>query len=66
MFVPWKKTYDQLRQHIKSRDITLRTKIHLVKALVFPVIMYGCERWTIKKAEHWRIDILNRGVGEDS
>ena len=66
MFVPWKKTYDQLREHIKSRDITLRTKIHLVKALVFPVIMYGCERWTIKKAEHWRIDILNRGVGEDS
>jgi len=40
----------------KSRDITLPTKIHLVKALVFPVVMYGCESWTIKKAEHWRID----------
>ena len=40
----------------KSRDITLPTKVHLVKALVFPVVMYGCESWTIKKAEHWRID----------
>ena len=40
----------------KSRDITLLTKVHLVKAMVFPVVMYGCESWTIKKAEHWRID----------
>ena len=40
----------------KSRDITLPTKIHLVKAMVFPVVMYGCERWTVKKAEHWIID----------
>ena len=40
----------------KSRDITLLTKIHLVKAMVFPVVMYGCESWTIKKAEHLRID----------
>ena len=40
----------------KSRDITLPTKIHLVKAMVFPVVMYGCESWTVKKAEHWRID----------
>ena len=40
----------------KSRDITLAIKIHLVKAMVFPVIMYGCESWTVKKAEHWRID----------
>ena len=40
---------------LKSRDITLPTKIHLVKAMVFPVVMYGCESWTIKKAEHWRI-----------
>ena len=39
----------------KSRDITLSTKIHLVKAMVFPVVMYGCESWTIKKAEYWRI-----------
>ena len=41
---------------LKSRDITLPTKVRLVKAMVFPVVMYGCERWTIKKAEHWRID----------
>ena len=41
---------------LKSRDITLPTKVHLVKAMVFPVVMYGCESWSIKKAEHWRID----------
>ena len=41
---------------LKSRDITLSTKVHLVKAMVFPVVMYGCEIWTMKKAEHWRID----------
>ena len=41
---------------LKSRDITLPTKVHLIKAMVFPVVMYGCESWTIKKAEHWRID----------
>ena len=42
----------------KSRDITLPTKVHLVKAMVFPVVMYGCERWTIKIAEHGRIDVF--------
>ena len=41
---------------LKSRDITLPTKVHLVNAMVFPVVMYGCDNWTIKKAEHWRID----------
>ena len=41
---------------LKSRDITLLTKVHIVKAMVFPVILYGCESWTIKKAEHWRTD----------
>ena len=51
---------------LKSRDITLPTKIHLVKAMVFPVVMYGYESWTIKKAEHQRIDALNCGAGEDS
>ena len=50
--VLWKKSYDQPRQHFKSRDITLPTKVHLVKAMVFPVVMYGCESWTVKKAEH--------------
>ena len=43
---------------LKSRDITLPTKVHLVKAVVFPVVMYGCESWTIKKAEHWKIDVF--------
>ena len=46
--VPWKKSYDQPRQHIKSRDIALPTKVHLVKAMVFSVVMYECESWTIK------------------
>ena len=50
----WKKCYDQSRQLLKSRDITLWTKVHLVKTVVFPVVMYACE--SIKKAEHQRID----------
>ena len=50
---------------LKSRDITLPTKVHLVKAMVFPVVMYGCESWTVKKAER-RMMLLNCGVGEDS
>ena len=45
-----------LESTLKSRDITLLTKVHLIKAMVFPVVMYGCESWTIKKAEHRRID----------
>ena len=51
---------------LKSRDITLPTKACLAKAMVFPVVMYGCESWTVKKAERLRIDALNCGVGEDS
>ena len=47
---PWKESYD-LDSIFKSRDITLPTKVHLVKAMVFPVVMYGCEIWTVKKAE---------------
>ena len=50
----------------KSRDISLPTKAHLVKAMLFPVVMYGCESWTVKKAECRSIDALNCGVGEDS
>ena len=53
---PWKKSYDQLRQFIKSRDVTLPAKVRLVKAMVFPVVRYGCESWTLKKAECRRID----------
>ena len=52
----WMKVMTNLDSIFKSRDITLSTKVHLVKAMVFPVVMYGCESWTIKKAEHWRID----------
>ena len=51
---------------LKSRDITLPTKVRLVKSMVFPVVMYGRESWTVKKAEHRRVDALNCGVGEDS
>ena len=56
MLAPWKKSYDQPRQHIKEQRHYLPTKVHLVKAIVFPVVMYGCESWTIKKAEHQKID----------
>ena len=51
---------------LKSRDITLPTKVHLVKAMVFPVVMYGCESWTKRKAEHQRTDAFELCVGEDS
>ena len=51
---------------LNSRDITLQTKVSLVKAMVFPVVMYGCESWTIKKAECEELMLLNCGVGEDS
>ena len=63
---PWKESYDQSRQHIQKRNITLPTMVHLVKAMVFPVVMYGCESWTIKKAERWELMLLNCGVREDS
>ena len=66
MPAPWKKSYDQPRQHIKSRDIILPRKVHLIKAMVFPVVMYTWESWTIKKAECRRIDDFELGVGEDS
>jgi len=51
-----RKVMTNLDSILKSRNITLPTKIHLIKATIFPVVMYGCESWTIKKAEHWRID----------
>ena len=53
---PWKKSYDKLGSKLKSKDITLPTKIHTVKAMVFPVVIYWCEKQTIKKTEHQRID----------
>ena len=61
-----RKHMTNLDSIFKSRDITLPTKVHLIKAMVFPVVMYGCESWTVKKAECRRIDALNCGVGEDS
>ena len=60
------KVMTNLESILESRDITLSIKVHLVKAMVFPVVMYGRENWTIKKAEHRRIDDLNCSVGEDS
>ena len=53
-----RKVMTKLDSILKSRDITLPTNVHLIKAMVFPVVMYGCESWTIKKAEHQRIDVL--------
>ena len=61
-----RKVMTNLDSILKSRDITLSTKVRLVKAMVFPVVIHGCESWTIKNAEHRRIDALNCGVGEDS
>ena len=58
MLTPWKESYDQPRCILKSRDITLPTQVYLVKAIVFPVVMYGCESWTVKKAERRRIDVF--------
>ena len=56
MLAPWKKSYDQPREHIKKQRHYFATKVCLVKAMVFPVVMYGCDSWTIKKAKHQRID----------
>ena len=56
MLTPWKESYDQPRQHIKKQGHYFANKVHLVKAMFFPVVMYGCESWTVKKAEHQRID----------
>ena len=56
MLAPWKKAMINLDSILKSRDITLPTKVCRVKAMIFPVVMYGCESWTIMKAEHWSFD----------
>ena len=66
MLAPWKKAMTNLDSILKGRDISLPTKVHLVKAMVFPVVMYGCESWTIKKSERRRIDAFELFVGEDS
>ena len=61
-----RKVMTNLDSILKSRDITLPTKVHLVKAMVFPVIMYGCESWTIRKLSANKLVLLNCGIGEDS
>ena len=61
-----RKVMTNLDSIFKSRDLTLPTKVRLVKAMVFPVVMYGCESWTVKKAEHRRIDAFELWSGEDS
>ena len=61
-----RKVLTNLDSILKRRDITLPTKIHLVKGMVFPVVMYGCESWTVKKAEHQGIDAFELWVGEGS
>ena len=61
-----RKVMTNLDNILKSRDITLPTKVRLVKAMVFPVVIYECESWTVKKSEHEKLMLLNYGVGEDS
>ena len=61
-----RKVMTNLDSIFKSRDLTLTTKVRLIKAMVFPVVMYGCESWTVKKAERRRIDAFELCVGEDS
>ena len=61
-----RKAITNLHRLLKSRDLTLSTKVHLVKAMVFPVVMYGCESWTIRKLNAKELMLLNCGVGEDS
>ena len=58
MLTPWKENYDQPRQHIKKQRYHFVTKVSLVKAMVFPLVMYGCESWTIKNAEYRRTDAI--------
>ena len=66
MLAPWKKSYEKPRQYIKKQRHYFADKVYLVIAMGFPVVMYGCESWTIKKTECQRIDALNYGAGEDS
>ena len=66
MSVLGRKAMRYLDSILKNRDITLLTKVHIVKAMMFPVIMYVCESWTIKKVESEEFMLLNYGIGEDS
>ena len=66
MLTPWKESYDNLDSVLKSREMTLPANIHIVKGMVFPLIMYGCESWTVKKLSTEELMLLNCGVREDS
>ena len=66
MLAPWKKSYDQPRQHIKEQRHYFANKGLSNQIMVFQVVMYGCESWTLKKAEHQRVDAFELCVGEDS
>ena len=66
MLALWKESYDALDSILKSRDITLPTKVHIVKAMVFTAVMYRCESWNIKKAKHHRTDVFDYSAREDS
>ena len=66
MLTPWEKNYDQPIQYIKKQRQYFANKVHLVKAMDFPVVMYGCESWTVKKAKLEALMLLNCGIGEDS
>ena len=66
MLTPWKETYDQSRQHVKKQRHYFANKVRLVKAMVFPLAMYGCESWTKSKLSAKKLMLLNCGVGEDS
>ena len=66
MLAPWKKVYVNLDSILKSRDITLLANVCLVKAMVFSVVMYGCESWTIKKLSAEELMLLTCGIGENS
>ena len=66
MLAPWKKGYDKPRQHIKNERHHFANKGPNIQSWFFPVVMYGCESWTVKKAEHWKLMLLNCDIGEDS
>ena len=66
MTASWQESYDNLDSVLKSKDITLSTMVPIVKAIVFPVVTYGCESWTIKKAEAEELTLWNCGAEEDS
>ena len=66
MLAPWNKSCEQPDSILKSRDITLPTKVCLVKDIVFPVVMYGCESWKERKLSAGKLMLLNGGAGEDS